>query len=78
VRLLSLLAHVLQVFLDSEGAVVVSFQRAAAACEGDVGAYMNHQAEQGGLLQEFRCAAAVLLVQPAPSSCVVCAGCGLQ
>jgi hypothetical protein len=45
---------VLQVFLDSEGAVVVSFHRAAAACEGDVGAYMNHQAAQGGLMQEYR------------------------
>jgi hypothetical protein len=48
----------LQVFLDSEGAVVVSFHRSAAACEGDVGAYMNYQAAHGGIMQEYRCDAA--------------------
>lgn len=57
----------LQVFLDTEGCVVVSFHRAAAACEGDVGAYMAHQADQGGIMQEYRwgqaAAASVLLIQ---------------
>uniref|UniRef100_A0A383WNY4 Uncharacterized protein n=1 Tax=Tetradesmus obliquus TaxID=3088 RepID=A0A383WNY4_TETOB len=46
----------MKVFLDTEGAVVVSFHRAAAACEGDVGAYMAHQADQGGIMQEYRLA----------------------
>lgn len=46
---------VAQVFIDLEGSVVISFDRSAAAHEGDLSSYMNRQAAHGGLIQEYRC-----------------------
>lgn len=44
----------LQAFVDHEGSVVLSFDRAAAALEGDLTAYLNHQEKHGSMMVEFR------------------------
>ncbi len=44
----------LQAFVDHEGSVVLSFDRAAAALEGDLTAYLNHQEKHGSTMVEFR------------------------
>jgi hypothetical protein len=44
----------MQVFLDSEGSVVLSFDSAAAAAEGDLTSYLNHQEKHGSIMVEFR------------------------
>lgn len=44
----------MQAFNDREGAVVLCFDRDAAAAEGDLTAYLNHQEKHGGLMVEFK------------------------
>jgi hypothetical protein len=45
---------VLQVFVNKEGGIVVSFDAAAAAAEGNLTAYMNTFVKADSLAVEFR------------------------
>jgi len=40
--------------MDHEGSFVLSFDRAAAAAEGDLTSYLNHQEKHGSTMVEFR------------------------
>lgn len=54
VALLRLLSLPLQAFIDREGSVVLCFDRAAAAAEGDLTSYLNHQEKHGSTMVEFK------------------------
>jgi hypothetical protein len=51
---LLLLLCFLQAFIDKEGSVVLCFDRAAAAAEGDLTSYLNHQEKHGSTMVDFR------------------------
>ena len=40
--------------MDQEGCVVLSFDRDAAALEGDLTSYCNHQEKHGSIMVQFR------------------------
>lgn len=40
--------------MDTEGSVVLSFDRSAAASEGDLTSFLNHQEKHGRIMVEFR------------------------
>lgn len=44
----------LQAFTDHAGCVVLCFDRAAAAAEGDLTSYLNHQEKHGIIMLEFK------------------------
>jgi hypothetical protein len=49
-----LLLLLLQAFTDHVGCVVLCFDRAAAAAEGDLTSYLNHQEKHGTIMLEFK------------------------
>jgi hypothetical protein len=51
---LTTVAARLQVFVNREGGIVLSFDSAAAAAEGDLAAYMNSFVKADSLTVEFR------------------------
>jgi hypothetical protein len=55
-----LLCCCLQAFVDKEGSVVLCFDRAAAAAEGDLTSYLNHQEKHGSTMVDFRWVMAVI------------------
>lgn len=44
----------LQAFIDKEVSLVLCFDRAAAAAEGDLTSYLNHQEKHGSTMVEFK------------------------
>lgn len=52
--LLRLFPLPLQAFINREGSVVLCFDRAAAAAEGDLISYLNHQEKHGSTMVEFK------------------------
>lgn len=54
IQLPGLLLLLLQAFTDHVGCVVLCFDRAAAAAEGDLTSYLNHQEKHGTIMLEFK------------------------